>query len=59
MEKRFEAVAAVVRDGLPVVEAAAKFGVSRQSVHAWIRRYEAGGVTALEVISRSATTSAT
>lgn len=48
MEQRFEAVMAVVRDGLPVVEVAAKFGVSRQSVHAWIRRYEQGGVTALE-----------
>jgi transposase-like protein len=48
MEQRFEAVMAVVRDGLPVVEVAANFGVSRQSVHAWIRRYEAGGVTALE-----------
>jgi transposase len=48
MEQRFEAVMAVVRDGLPVVEVAAKFGVSRQSVHAWIRRYEVGGVTALE-----------
>ena len=48
MEQRFEAVLAVVRDGLPVTEVAAKFGVSRQSVHSWIRRYEVGGVTALE-----------
>ena len=48
MEQRFEAVMAVVRDGLPVVEVAAKFGVSRQSVHAWIRRYVLGGLTALE-----------
>jgi transposase len=39
---------AVIRDGLPVVEVAIKFGMSRQSVHAWIRRYEVGGVTALE-----------
>ena len=43
MEQRFEAVMAVVRDGLPVVEVAAKFGVSRQSVHSWIRRYEQVG----------------
>src|SRR5919197_2926103 len=48
MEQRVEAVMAVVRDGLPVVEVAAKFGVSRQSVHSWIRRYGQGGVTALE-----------
>ena len=48
MEQRFEAVMAVVRDGLPVVEVAARFGVSRQSVHSWIRRYEAGGLMALE-----------
>jgi transposase-like protein len=41
MEQRFEAVMAVVRNGLPVTEVAAKFGVSRQSVHAWIGRYEA------------------
>jgi transposase InsO family protein len=48
MEQRFEAVMAVVRDGRPVTGVAAEFGVSRQSVHAWIRRYEQGGLTALE-----------
>lgn len=37
MEQRFEAVIVVVRDGLPVVEVAARFGVPRQSVHPWIR----------------------
>ena len=40
MEQRYEAVMAVLRDGEPVTEVAARFGVSRQSVHAWIRRYE-------------------
>ena len=44
MEQRFEAVMAVVRDGQPVIEVAARFGVSRQSVHTWIRRYEQGGL---------------
>jgi hypothetical protein len=29
MEQRFEAVMAAIRDGLPVVEVAAKLGVSR------------------------------
>jgi transposase InsO family protein len=48
MEQRFEAVMAVVRDCQPVTEVAARFGVSRQSVHSWIRRYEQGGLTALE-----------
>jgi transposase InsO family protein len=47
MEQRYEAVMAVLRDGEPVVEVAARFGVSRQSVHAWIRRYETGGLTEL------------
>jgi hypothetical protein len=30
MEQRFDAVMAVVRDGRPVTEVAAEFGVSRQ-----------------------------
>jgi transposase-like protein len=29
-----------------VVEVARRLGVSRQSVHAWIARYEAGGLAA-------------
>src|SRR5690242_12020977 len=32
---------------MPVTEAAARAGVSRQSVHAWLRRYEQGGLGAL------------
>jgi transposase InsO family protein len=47
MEQRYEAVMAVLRDGEPVVEVAVRFGVSRQSVHGWIRRYETGGLSAL------------
>jgi transposase InsO family protein len=47
MEQRYEVVMAVVRDGVPVVEAAARAGVSRQSVHRWIARYERGGLSAL------------
>jgi transposase InsO family protein len=47
MEQRYEAVMAVLRDGEPVIEVAARFGVSRQSVHGWIRRYERGGLGAL------------
>jgi transposase-like protein len=47
MEQRYQAVLAVVQDGWKVTEVAARLGVSRQSVHAWIVRYEAGGLAAL------------
>lgn len=47
MEQRYQAVLAVVQDGWKVTEVAERLGVSRQSVHAWIARYEAGGLTAL------------
>src|SRR5438093_3895778 len=47
MEQRYQAVLAVVQDGWKVTEVAARLGVSRQSVHAWIARYERGGLAAL------------
>lgn len=47
MEQRYQAVLAVVQDGLKVTEVAARLGVARQSVHNWIARYEAGGLAAL------------
>ena len=47
MEQRYQAVLAVVQDGWRVSEVARRLGVSRQSVHAWIARYEAGGLPAL------------
>jgi transposase InsO family protein len=47
MEQRYQAVLAVVQDGWKVTEVAQRLGVSRQSVHAWIARYEAGGLGAL------------
>jgi transposase InsO family protein len=47
MEQRYQAVLAVVQDGWKVTEVAQRLGVSRQSVHAWIARYEAGGLAAL------------
>jgi transposase len=40
MEQRYQAVLAVVQDGWTVTEVAERLGVSRQSVHAWIARYE-------------------
>src|SRR2546428_12208012 len=47
MEQRYQAVLAVVQDGWKVTEVAERLGVSRQSVHAWISRYEQGGLPAL------------
>lgn len=46
-EQRYQAVLAVLEDGLTVTEVATKLGVSRQSVHGWLRRYADGGLDAL------------
>jgi transposase InsO family protein len=46
VEQRYRAVLEV-RAGVPVTEVAARAGVSRQSVHAWVRRYEQGGLGSL------------
>jgi transposase-like protein len=47
MEQRYDAVLAVVRDGLSVGEVAAAFGVTRQSIYHWMQRYEQGGLPGL------------
>ena len=47
VEQRYQAVLAVIEDGLSVTEAAAKVGVSRQTMHGWLRRYAGGGLEAL------------
>jgi transposase-like protein len=44
VEQRLRAVLEVVQDRLPVTEVAERYGVSRQAVHAWLRRYAAGGL---------------
>ena len=51
VEQRYRAVLEVAA-GVPVTEAAGRFGVSRQSVHTWVRRYEAGGLAGLADRSR-------
>jgi transposase InsO family protein len=51
VEQRYRAVLEV-RSGVPVTEVAARFGVSRQSVHTWVRRYAEGGLGALADRSR-------
>jgi transposase InsO family protein len=47
MEQRYQAVLAVVQDGWKIVEVARRLGVSRQSIHEWLTRYEQGGLSAL------------
>jgi transposase len=42
VEQRYDAVIEVVRDGLPVSLVAERYGVARQSVHAWLGRFRAG-----------------
>ncbi len=46
MEQRYQAVLEVDA-GVPVVEVAQRFGVSRQAVHRWVARYRDGGLEAL------------
>jgi transposase len=46
-EQRYRAVLAVIADGLSVTQAAEKVGVSRQTLHAWLARYEAEGLEGL------------
>ena len=43
-EQRYQAVLAVIGDGETVKDVAARFGVSRQTVHNWLAKYEAGGI---------------
>lgn len=43
-EQRYQAVLAVIRDGETVTDVAARFGVSRKTVHVWLAKYEAGGL---------------
>ncbi|MFF3991677.1 IS481 family transposase [Streptomyces sp. NPDC001797] len=46
VEQRYHAVMEVAA-GASKTEVAARYGVSRQSVHAWVRRYEEGGLAGL------------
>jgi transposase len=45
-DQRYRAVLEV-RAGVPVTEVAERYGVSRQSVHAWLRRYRDEGPSGL------------
>ena len=46
-EQRYQAVLAVIKDGRTVTETAAAVGVSRQTLHAWLAKYEAAGLEGL------------
>jgi transposase len=46
-EQRYQAVLGVIADGRDVKEVAAQWGVSRQTMHAWLAKYESGGLEAL------------
>ena len=46
-EQRYQAILAVISDGRTVKEVAADWSVSRQTLHAWLARYEAEGLEGL------------
>ena len=52
VEQRYQAVLAVVAEGETVKDVAARWRVSRQTLHAWLARYEAQGLEGLSVRSR-------
>ena len=46
-EQRYKAVLAVISDGRSITEVAASWGISRQTLHTWLARWEIGGLEAL------------
>jgi transposase len=46
-EQRYRAVLAVISDGRTVTEVAAAVGVTRQSLHSWLGKYESAGLEGL------------
>jgi transposase InsO family protein len=47
VEQRHAAVLEVVNEGATVIEVARRYGVTRQSVHRWLRQYAARGLVGL------------
>ncbi len=47
VELRYQAVLEVVGQGATVTDVAVRFGVTRQTVHRWLRRYASGGLAGL------------
>src|SRR5271154_3204585 len=50
-EQRYQAVLTLISDGLSVSQVAQKVGVSRQTLHSWLARYEASGLE--DLVDRS------
>ena len=50
-EQRYKAVMAVISEGRTITQVARDWGVSRQTVHAWLARYEADGLEGLANLS--------
>ena len=47
VEQRYQAVLEVLNDGATVTDVARRYGVARQTVHEWLRRYAAEGLGGL------------
>lgn len=47
VEQRYQAVMEVLGGRVPVTEVAARYGVSRKTVYAWLNRYQAEGIAGL------------
>jgi transposase InsO family protein len=47
VEQRYRAVLEVLNDGATVTDVARRYGVARQTVHGWLRRYAAHGLAGL------------
>ena len=47
VEQRYSAVCEVLRDGATVTDVAKRYGVARQTVHVWLRRYADEGMPGL------------
>ena len=47
VEQRYRAVLEVLNDGASVGDVARRYGVARQTVHRWLRKYASGGLGAL------------
>jgi hypothetical protein len=47
VEQRYRAVLEVLEEGVSVTEVARRYGVARQAVHGWLRRYAEDGLGGL------------
>ena len=47
VEQRYRAVLEVLNDGATVTDVARRYGVARQTVHSWLRRYATAGLAGL------------